>query len=88
MLYLPETWAGDAARRADAGVPESMSFITEPKLGQAMLKRALAASVPCRWTVGHYMYDADHRTRRLIQTYGRGYVLAVTLAQRRGRGLA
>src|SRR5918999_1524583 len=37
-LYLPETWAGDAARRAEAGGPEKGSFTTKPKLGQAIAK--------------------------------------------------
>src|SRR3954470_23205114 len=39
-LYLPDTWAFAAARRAEAGVPEEVCFTTKPKLGQAMLKRA------------------------------------------------
>jgi SRSO17 transposase len=83
-LYLPETWAFDAARRAEAGVPESVSFTTKPKLGQAMLKRAFDAGVPCTWVVGDCVYGADHQTRRLIEAHGRGYVLAVTSAQRLG----
>jgi SRSO17 transposase len=83
-LYLPETWAGDAARRAEAGVPESVGFATKPKLGQAMLARAFAAGVPCRWVVGDSVYGSDHQTRRLIEAHGRGYVLTVTSAQRLG----
>src|ERR687898_456661 len=83
-LYLPETWVFDAARRTEAGVPEEVSFTTKPKLGQAMLKRAFAAGVPCRWVVGDCVYGADHQTRRLIEAHGRGYVLAVTSAQRLG----
>jgi SRSO17 transposase len=83
-LYLPETWAGDAARRTEAGVPESVGFTTKPKLGQAMLRRAFAAGVPCAWVVGDSLYGADHQTRRLIEAHGRGYVLAVTSAQRLG----
>src|SRR3712207_6247922 len=63
-LYLPETWAGDAARRAQAGVPESMSFTTKPKLGQAMLKRAFAAGVARRGGVGGRRYGAEHKKRR------------------------
>src|ERR671916_935164 len=84
-LYLPETWAADAARRAEAGVPEEISFTTKPKLGQAMLKRAFAAGVPCAFVVSDSLYGADHQTRRLIEASGRGYVLAVTSAQRLGR---
>src|ERR671939_1005215 len=83
-LYLPETWAFDVARRAEAGVPESVSFTTKPKLGQAMLTRAFGAGVPCSWVVSDSLYGADHRTRRLIEAHGRGYVLAVTSAQRLG----
>jgi SRSO17 transposase len=83
-LYRPETWAFDAARRAEAGVPEGVSFTTKPKLGQAMLKQAFAAGVPCTWVVSDSLYGADSQTRRLIEAQGRGYVLAVTSAQRLG----
>ena len=34
--------------------------------------------------VGDCVYGADHQTRRLIEAHGRGYVLAVTSAQRLG----
>src|SRR5689334_4865368 len=61
-LYLPEGWAGDAGRRAGAGVPGGATFATKPKLGAAMLERALDAGVPCAWVAGG----------------GPGYVLAVT----------
>ena len=77
-LYLPEGWAGDPARRAGAGVPAAVAF-TKPKLGAAMLERALDAGVPCSWVTGDSVYGADRALRRRIEARGGlGYVLAVT----------
>jgi SRSO17 transposase len=83
-LYLPESWAEDRARRAEAGVPESLTFRTKPELGRAMLERAFAAGVPCAWVVGDSVYGRDHRLRRSIVQQGRGYVLEVGRGQRLG----
>jgi SRSO17 transposase len=83
-LYLPERWADDAGRRAKAGVPEEVTFATKPKLGLAMLQRALVAGVPFAWVTGDSVYGSDHHLRRLVERHGRGYVLAVTSAQRLG----
>jgi SRSO17 transposase len=78
-LYLPDGWARDASRRAEAGVPTEVAFVTKPKLGRAMLERALDAGVPCAWVTGDTVYGADHALRRAIEARRRGYVLAVTL---------
>jgi SRSO17 transposase len=83
-LYLPECWAGDPRRRAEAGVPEEVTFMTKPKLGRAMLERAFEAGVPCAWVAGDSVYGADHALRRFIERRGRGYVLAVTSGQHLG----
>jgi SRSO17 transposase len=81
-LYLPESWAKDRARRREAGVPEAVAFATKPKLGRQMLERALDAGVPCAFVTGDSVYGADSSLRRIIGRRGRGYVLAVTSAQR------
>ena len=83
-LYLPESWAEDWARRAEAGVPETITFRTKPELGRAMLERAFAAGVPCAWVVGDSVYGRDHRLRRSIAQHGRGYVLEVSRDQQLG----
>jgi SRSO17 transposase len=83
-LYLPEGWAADRARRAEAGVPEAVEFVTKPKLGRLMLARAFEAGVPGAWVVGDSVYGSDHALRRFVERQGRGHVLAVTSAQRLG----
>jgi SRSO17 transposase len=85
-LYLPESWSGDAARRAEAGIPEAVGFVTKPKLGLAMLERAHAAGTPFAWVTADSVYGADHALRRWLQEHRLGYVLAVTRAQRFGFG--
>ena len=83
-LYLPQSWAGDPGRRAAAGVPEQIAFVTKPRLGRVMLERAFAAGMPCAWVVGDSVYGADYALRRCIEQHGCGYVLTVTSAQRLG----
>lgn len=45
-LYLPASWADDAARRAEAGLPDDVVFRTKGELGLAMLRAAHADDVP------------------------------------------
>jgi SRSO17 transposase len=83
-LYLPKTWADDEERRRIAWVPEDVSFATKPKLGIAMLERALDAGVPCAWVTGDCVYGGDSALRRFLERRRVGYVLAVTSAQHLG----
>lgn len=81
-LYRPERRAAGPARRSAAGVPQEAAFVTKPKLGRALLARAFAADVPCAWAAADSVYGADYGLHRFIESHGRGYVLAVTSAQR------
>ncbi len=42
QLYLPEAWAGDAARRRKAKVPETIGFQTKPEIALAQITAAKA----------------------------------------------
>jgi SRSO17 transposase len=75
-LYLPEAWANEADRRAEAGVPETVAFATKGELAKRMLARAFAAQVPAAWVVGDTIYGGDE-LRRWLERQARAYVLAV-----------
>jgi SRSO17 transposase len=74
-LYLPEEWAGDEARRREAGVPEEVTFATKGELARKMLERAFDASVPAAWVTGGETYGTDRRLRRWLEARGCSYVL-------------
>lgn len=76
-LYLPKTWAGDLARRADAKVPEHVRFATKPQLGIDLLRRAADAAVPFAWVVADEVYGRARALRAWVESIGKGYVFAV-----------
>jgi SRSO17 transposase len=76
-LYLPQSWATDAARRDEAGVPAAIAFRTKPELARTMLARALAAGVPCGWVTGDEVYGGDRRLRLWLEEQDQPHVLAV-----------
>lgn len=76
-LYLPQSWAEDADRRAEAGVPTEVGFRTKPQLAQAMLARALEAGVPAAWVTGDEVYGGDRRLRVWLEEQDVPHVLAV-----------
>ena len=66
-LYLPKDWAEDPERRAEAGVPETVTFRTKPQLALEMLERALDADVPAKWVVADEVYGSDGKLRRALE---------------------
>jgi SRSO17 transposase len=76
-LYLPKEWAADAARRAEAAVPQAVEFRTKPQLARAMLERALDAGVPARWVTGDEIYGGDRRLRLWLEERQVPHVLAI-----------
>jgi hypothetical protein len=76
-LYLPESWASDAARREQAGVPEVEGFATKPHLAAQMITDVVAAGAPARWAAGDEVYGADPHLRTTCRRLGLSYVLAI-----------
>jgi SRSO17 transposase len=76
-VYLPEEWAGDAARRTIAKVPAPVEFATKPELARQMLDRAFAAGVPCAWVTGDSIYGGDRRLRLWLEQDKHWFVLGI-----------
>jgi SRSO17 transposase len=76
-LYLPEAWADDPARRAEAGIPGDVTFQTKPELAQQLLERALDADVPAAWVTGDEVYGGARRLRLWLEARQQPFVLAV-----------
>jgi SRSO17 transposase len=81
-LYLPEAWARDRVRRAEAHVPQEVRFATKSEQAIAMLEQAWEHGVPMRWVTGDEVYGDAPRLRETIQAHGRFYVLAVSANMR------
>jgi len=76
-LYLPDAWAQDESKRAKAGVPEEITFATKPEIARDLIAAALDAGAPCAWVLADALYGSDSRLRRMLETRGQPYVLAV-----------
>jgi len=76
-LYLPKDWAGDAARRAKAHVPQDVDFATKPAIACEMVARLLDEGTACAFVLADAVYGSDHRFRRMLEERGQPYVLAV-----------
>jgi SRSO17 transposase len=81
-LYLPRGWCDDQARRAEAGVDDTVRFATKPALGLRLLQRALDGGLPARWVTADEAYGNDSKFRIWLQQRQVSYVLAVACKQK------
>jgi SRSO17 transposase len=77
QLFLPEVWADDPARRAKAGVPDTVRFETKTAIALGQLRQALAACVPVGILLGDAAYGDETAFRVGVADLGLCYVLGV-----------
>ncbi len=76
-LYLPQAWAGDAARRAKAGVPEDLRFATKPQIALEQVRAAQADGIPPGVVLADAGYGVDTDFRDGITALGLTYVVGI-----------
>jgi SRSO17 transposase len=75
-LFLPEEWAKHRARRAEAGVPREVRFLTRHELALAMLAES-GSVLPHAWVAGDDEMGRPEWFRRELRGRGQRYLLAV-----------
>ncbi|MEV6638459.1 IS701 family transposase [Amycolatopsis sp. NPDC051371] len=86
-LYLPdESWCADPRRRAEARVPEKVTFATRPKQVQAMIARAVVAGVPFAWFAADEEFGQNPGLRSYLEAEGIAYAMAVEVHPERWTG--
>ena len=77
QLYLPKDWAGDAARREKAGVPETQVFATKPEIALAQLLQAVLEGVPGGVVLADAGYGDETAFRDGITALGMLYAVGI-----------
>jgi SRSO17 transposase len=77
QLFLPQVWADDPARRAKAGVPDTIRFETKTAIALGQLRQALAVGVPVGILLGDAAYGDETDFRVGVTDLGLRYVLGV-----------
>lgn len=87
-LYLPEEWANDPDRRAEAHVPEKVKFRKGWELAHEMV-RARGPVLPHKWILGDDAYGRVVELRDQLDSDGEPHILEVphnTVVRKNGTG--
>jgi SRSO17 transposase len=76
-LYLPEDWAADPARRAQAGVPDDIVFKTKPQIALDQIRAAHADGAPEGVVLADAGFGIDTKFRTALTEMGLAYVVGV-----------
>lgn len=76
-LYLPESWTNDAARRAEARIPDDIVFETKLDLALKMIRRAVAANLPRGVVLVDTAYGNSNEFRLELRSLGLDYAVAI-----------
>ena len=76
-LYLPLEWTADAERRAAAGIPETVGFLSKPEIALEHVRAACAAGLPRGVVLMDAGYGTNTWLREEIGALGLSYVAGI-----------
>ena len=77
QLYLPETWANDAKRRRQAGVPQEIDFQTKPKMALRQIRSLVEEDVPRGVVLADAAYGDDNAFREGLERLELCYAVGI-----------
>lgn len=78
QLYLPQSWAADADRRDETGVPEDLKFQDKPHIGIELLRRTLARGlVKFDWLIADEFYGQKGKFLDELEALQQRYLVEV-----------
>jgi SRSO17 transposase len=76
-VYMPDCWAKDPQRRAEARIPEKLAFATKPELAIAQVKRLMAAGIRALWAAADEVYGRSGEFRAALRALDLAYVVII-----------
>jgi SRSO17 transposase len=76
-LYLPECWANDRKKRAEAKIPDDVVFRTKPQIALDMIRDAVAADLPRGWLLADEAYGNSSEFRDGVRKLDLDYAVAI-----------
>jgi SRSO17 transposase len=76
-VYMPECWAKDPQRRAEARIPGKLAFATKPELAIAQAKRLMAGGVRALWAAADEVYGRSGEFRAALRALSLAYVVII-----------
>jgi SRSO17 transposase len=76
-LYLPQVWAGDAARRRRARVPDEIEFKTKPEIALEQIRAAHQKGLPVGVVLMDAGYGASAELRTGVSALALSYVAGI-----------
>jgi SRSO17 transposase len=80
-LYLPASWASDAARRAECKIPDEVVFKTKEDLALEMIVRAAENKIPGDIVLADSFYGRSYDFRETVRILGFDYALGIAPTQ-------